>query len=186
MKKPTTLSYATWNPDDIRDLSFPQNFRPQNSGWVIVGLNPSKAVSFPENFHIGSFDKWHSVAFKHNELAGAPMLDLIDEVDPNSRNVTQKWKNNSNWKEKQIQRFIAEMGLLLKNDKPKLMCIGINTFDLFRKETKITSLFSQLHVVPNPNGIRVKGAQKKYVEMVNECANSSCLCANRYTKQICR
>ncbi|OIP64792.1 hypothetical protein AUK15_02925 [Candidatus Nomurabacteria bacterium CG2_30_43_9] len=172
MKKPTTLSYATWNPSNIKDLSFPKNLVLKNTSWVIVGLNPSKRISFPENFHMGKFDKWHSLAFIHNEIEGASMLGLIDEVDLNSKNIIKKWKVNNNWRKKQIARFIAEIEFLFKKDKPNLLCIGKNASELILKGKGIIRLFSRMHVVSNPNGVRVKGAQQEYVKMVNKCADN--------------
>lgn len=174
MKKPTTLSYATWNPNDVRDLNYPLNLKLKNLNWVIVGLNPSRMVSFPENFHKGGFDEWHKYAFALGELSGASMLDLVDDVEPDSRKITCKWRNDPVWKKKHIDRFTKEMKFLFKNHKPKLMCIGKNTFELFHCESGITNLFSQMHVVKNPNGIRVKNAKQEYLKMVNDCAVGQC------------
>lgn len=171
---PKTLSYATWSPNDISDLSYPSNLKTKNFGWVIVGLNPSRTVAFLENFHKGGFDGWHNLAFAQGELSGAPMLDLVDEVEPDSRKIICKWRNDTMWKKKHIERFTKEMNFLFKNSKPKLMCIGKNTFELFQSESKLINLFSKMHAVKNPNGIRVRNAKQEYVKMVNACAGGLC------------
>jgi len=172
MKKPTTLSYAAWNPKNISDLEWPVEHKKKNPLWIIVGLNPSKPISFPENFHVGKYDYWHRHAFTQEDIIGVPMLDLIDEANPKSAAIVEKWKKDIHWREAQIRRFVAEIKSLFGKHKPKLLCIGKNTNSLFKGEQMLADLFSQRHAILNPNGIRVNGAKQKYAKMVRRCTSS--------------
>jgi hypothetical protein len=176
MKNPKTLSYAAWNPENIGDLEWPLKHKKKNPRWIIVGLNPSKPVSFPENFHKGGNDSFHKAAFTQNNVKGVPMLDLVDEVNPDSRVIVKKWRENPRWRKKQIRRFIAEMKSLFGKYKPKLLCIGKNTRSLFHKAPELNVLFSQLHAASNPNGIWGENRKQRYTKVTQGCTSGSCEC----------
>jgi len=168
LKKFKTVSFALWNDKDFSDTKYIENnLSKLRADIIILGLNPSKDISFLKNFHYQSskFDKWYKEAFsRHKILRGVFMTDLIAEAEPDSKTIIKKWSADKNKHVKNLKEQLKILGV--KNFS--IICIGYNTFDLF-SSTGIKTIC--IYKIKHPNAYRQEGARNAFKNDVKEITN---------------
>ena len=157
LRKFNTASFAVW-PFDESDTT------KLHSKLVILGLNPSKDITFGVNFHGKRFDVWYEEAFSKPPFAGAYMTDLISIGEPSAKVVVEKWKDES-FRAIHIQNLKEQFAILGISTVTPIFCIGKNTESLFRSAFPE---YSKMFSIGHPNSYRMKNNKQVFLEDVAE------------------
>lgn len=156
LKKFSTASFAVW--------PFNESYTTLHSKLVILGLNPSKDITFGINFHGKRFDVWYEEAFSKSPFLGAYMTDLISIGEPSAKVVVEKWKDES-FRALHIQNLKEQFAILGINTTTPIFCIGKNTEALFRS---VFPKYSKVVSIGHPNSYRMKNNKEVFLADVAE------------------
>ena len=157
LKKFSTASFAVWPFDELDTSKL-------HSKLVILGLNPSKDMTFGVNFHGKRFDVWYEEAFSKPPFLGAYMTDLISIGEPSAKVVVEKWKDES-FRGLHIQNLKEQFAILGITLTTPIFCIGKNTESLFRLAFPE---YSKVFSIGHPNSYRMKNNKQVFLEDVAE------------------
>ncbi len=161
LKKFSTASFAVWPFDESNTTTL-------HSKLVILGLNPSKDITFGVNFHGKRFDVWYEEAFSKPPFTGAYMTDLISIGEPSAKVVTEKWKDED-FRAVHIQNLKEQFAILGISTMTPIFCIGKNTESLFRFAfPEYNKVFS----IGHPNSYRMKNNKQVFLEDVAKVGQS--------------
>lgn len=160
LKKFSTASFAVW--------PFDESHTALHSRLVILGLNPSKDITFGVNFHGKRFDVWYEEAFSKAPFQGAYMTDLISIGEPSAKVVVEKWKDES-FRAFHIKNLTEQFVILGINTTTPIFCIGKNTEVLFRSAFP---KYSQVVSIGHPNSYRMKNNKQVFLADVAEIGNN--------------
>ncbi len=157
LKKFSTASFAVWPFDELDTSKLHRKL-------VILGLNPSKDITFGVNFHGKRFDVWYEEAFSKAPFLGAYMTDLISIGEPSAKVVVEKWKDESS-RGLHIQNLKEQFAILRITVTTPIFCIGKNTESLFRLAFPE---YSKVFSIGHPNSYRMKNNKQVFLEDVAE------------------
>lgn len=159
LKKFSTASFAVWPFDEESTVL--------HSKLVILGLNPSKDITFGVNFHGKRFDVWYEEAFSKPPFLGAYMTDLISIGEPSAKVVVEKWKDES-FRALHIKNLKEQFAILGISTTTPIFCIGKNTEALF---CSTFPEYSKVVSIGHPNSYRMKNNKQVFLEDVAEIGN---------------
>ncbi len=157
LKKFRTASFAVWPFDELDTSKL-------HSKLVILGLNPSKDITFGVNFHGKRFDVWYEEAFSKPPFLGAYMTDLISIGEPSAKVVVEKWKDER-FRALHIQNLKEQFAILGISTTTPIFCIGKNTESLFRVAFPE---YSKVFSIGHPNSYRMKNNKQVFLDYVAE------------------
>ena len=166
LKNFETATFALWNFDDIRNIDIiEKNLSKLHTNIIILGLNPSASITFPNNFHCKEqFDGWYRDAFSKVPFQGAYMTDLISYPQASSRIVIEKWEKSKLFRDKNI-KALQQQFKVLGVQNPTIICLGENTHGLFC-ETNIKT--GKVWYIKHPNSYRMSNPKETFINDVVE------------------